>query len=291
MFSSHLKLWFCVMLNMLRFIIILIRSSWLIIWVFLELNLIAIIPLLNLSSIYYFIIQSLAGIMFLCGRVFITEILLIISMFIKLAIFPFSFWIPSAIKNSSWEGGAILSSLSKLSPLFIIRYFIIINTLGFFLITVLWGAFYGCFQRDVKSILACSSVNHTGWIRSIIILKLKNRFIYLRIYFILVPLLFFLRKNRIYKFWHTLNENKLVIIIILLVLRGLPPFSRMWFKILVFFSFSNTSNLLILLFFISSAFNIFFYFKLILGFLFKNVYLNFKYLLISLFLFCPQYLI
>ncbi len=159
-----------------------------------------------------------------------------------------------------------------------------------FTLTVIWGSFYGCFQTLTKKILACSSVRHTGWIAIMLTIKAKEQFIYLITYFPLTFILFIITKNRFLRLWTRITQNKLPFIIILLILSGLPPFSGIWIKFIVFFRFNEGINLFVIIFFVSSALNLFFYFKLIMGFLNKPIKLNIKDRLIRALILIPQFL-
>lgn len=291
MFRRQIKFWFTIFISILRIYGIILSPSWLTRWMFLELNLIAIIPILNFGAIDYFIIQAIAGIIILFGVIRNSMIYILLGIIIKLGIFPFSFWIPLIISNSPWIGGALLSSLTKVSPLIVLTILIIPSINLLFMITVLWGSIYGCFQTRTKKILACSSVSHTGWIRVILTMKIKGQFIYLITYFPLAFILFWMAKDRFLSRWIRITQNKLSFIIILLILRGLPPFSGIWIKFLVFFRFNEGINLFVLLFFVSAALNLFFYSKLILGFLSKPIKLNIKDRFIRALIFTPQFLI
>uniref|UniRef100_A0AAU8L1A5 NADH-ubiquinone oxidoreductase chain 2 n=1 Tax=Bryozoa sp. TaxID=2813608 RepID=A0AAU8L1A5_9BILA len=292
MISNWLKFWFTLMISVMSLLGLMMSSSWLMIWLFLEMNLMSIMPLLSFSVIYYFIIQSLGGMIFLFGSINKEMLFLMIGLMIKLAIFPFSFWVPTIINDAPWMGGALLSSVGKLMPLFTLLNFKMMNNSIFFFITVMWGSFYGVFQTKVKKILACSSVSHTGWLSMLLTLKIKNNIIYFISYFPLIFMLFLISKNSSNKYWKSLSYNKLTLLTILLILSGLPPFSGMWAKILTFMAFSFMPNMFFIMFFIMSAFNLFFYFKIIIGFM-SNKYLkmNFKDMIFSLSLMVPQFII
>ncbi len=102
MFSNQIKLWFTIFISLLRIYGILLSSSWLARWIFLELNLIAIIPILNFGAVDYFIIQAIAGMAILFGIIRQSEFYILLGLIIKLGIFPFSFWITIIINNSKW---------------------------------------------------------------------------------------------------------------------------------------------------------------------------------------------
>nr|YP_004581396.1 NADH dehydrogenase subunit 2 [Tubulipora flabellaris]ACB12459.1 NADH dehydrogenase subunit 2 [Tubulipora flabellaris] len=266
--------------------------TWLMVWLFLELNLMAVMPLLGLGLVYYFVIQSLAGLIFLFGGMGPSFPLLLISMMIKLAVFPFSFWMLYVIKSSPWLGGAFLSSLSKLLPLWVLNTLPMKSMTAFLLLTILWGSVYGIFQTKVKGVLACSSVGHTGWLSLFVTMSIKSWFIYFLTYFPLVLLLFLFSSKSEFDYWSSMNYYKIPLLTTLLILSGIPPFSGAWLKIVAFMSLNyEISFMFSLLFFMASALNMFFYFKLMIGMLNKNEKMKFHHLLLSFTLMLPQFLI
>lgn len=291
MLRNTSKFWFSFTVRIISLFGFIISPSWLIIWVFLELNLIAVLPLLNNRLIFYFIIQSLGGLIFLFRRIFRNVLFILIRIMVKLAIFPFCFWILNVIDNSRWNGGAFLSRIRKLLPLGIIYNLMLKNITFFFFLTVLWGSLHGVIQTKIKKLLACSSVRHTGWLRLFISLKIKHNLVYVWSYFPLIFFLFFFNNPNKFLYWNSVNHIKLPLLTTLLILSGLPPFSGLWIKIIRFISLSHVSSIFRIMFFFISTFNLYFYFKLMLGIIKSYKFMCYKHIIICFILLIPQFLI
>lgn len=235
-------------------LIVISSSSWLGIWIGLELNLLSFIPIIidnnNLSStesaIKYFLTQTLASIIFLFSSIlYITKfaffssinisyenIIINLTLIIKLGAAPLHFWFPNIIENLSWINSLILITWQKLAPLTILFYTHFNNIFIFFIISsALVGAIGGLNQTSLRKLLTFSSINHIRWI---LIANLYRNFLWL-FYFLIYSIisisiiiifqnynLFFI--NQIFLF----NNNNIIIKFCLFLsifsLGGLPPF-------------------------------------------------------------------
>lgn len=258
---SILSVWICIELNLIVFIVFLIKNN---------------LNIYNLS-IKYYLINSFSSSIFIfiyCLRLLrLNELIYIIINFImviKLGIFPFHFWFIDLIINLNWIRCLILSTWQKFIPYIILIY--IYNLILILLIILTSGLltiFYGINQVLLKKILSYSSILHISWIIYILIL---NEFIWI-IYFInyifinlSVILIFYkLNLNYLFNINLTLNFNlKLILIFILMSLSGLPPFFGFlikWYRIIIIV---DLNNLFIAIFLIlCSLFFIYNYLKII----------------------------
>lgn len=98
-----------------------------------------------------------------------------IGLAIKTPLFPFHTWLPDAHTDAPAAGSAILAGvLLKLGTYGFVRiampilphawqrYAMVFVVIG--VISVLWGAFVALAQRDVKRMIAYTSVNHMGYV-------------------------------------------------------------------------------------------------------------------------------
>lgn len=144
-----LILFFCVLI---RPLFVIIFHNPFLIWVSLEVGTFSVVPLLFLrgssrsveASLKYFIIRITSSLVFLFGnilsfhKVFFFEFsfreirekevlgfgaslfFIYIPLLVKLGVFPFHFWFPEVIKGVGFIEGLILSTVQKISPLYLI---------------------------------------------------------------------------------------------------------------------------------------------------------------------------
>ena len=268
-------------------------SHWFFIWIIMELNLFRFTPLIFSSStineseraIKYFLAQAIGScilfifIILINSQTRFNSILLpilTVRMLIKLGAAPCHFWFPRVINRISWISCFILSSWQKISPLFILAYFssrfnnFTLVSLG--LINSLVGGIYGINQTSLRSILAYSSIRHLGWILIVINFSLSTLLIYFITYIIIIlPIIIIFNTHSIsFKpqlFSTSYISPPIIILLSLLFLsiRGLPPFLGFFPKWIVLQSIIS-SNLFLysLILIISSLLTSFFYLNFIL---------------------------
>nr|AML26991.1 NADH dehydrogenase subunit 2 [Meleagris ocellata] len=172
-------------------------NHWILAWTGLEINTLAIIPLISKShhpraieaTIKYFLTQSTASALILfssltnawsTGQWDITQLnnptsclLLTMAIAIKLGLVPFHFWFPEVLQGSSMTTALLLSTLMKLPPITLL--FMSSQSLNPTLLTTLAissalvGGWMGLNQTQTRKILAFSSISHLGWMIAIII--------------------------------------------------------------------------------------------------------------------------
>lgn len=171
----------------------------------------------------------------------ISFVLISLSLFFKLAIFPLHFWIPDIYEGSSWEVIILLSTLPKISVLTIILQ--IIGYSNFFvlcaLLSIIIGTIGALNQTKLKRLLAYSGISHMGFI--LLGLGILNNqgyessFIYLFIYIITMVGLFLLINFTLFTKNYYLIElggqnlsNKIIAFswgVFFLSIAGIPPLS------------------------------------------------------------------
>lgn len=265
--------------------------SWIGIWIGLEVNLLSIIPLIikinsysTEASIKYFITQALASTFILLSIILLslnesilftnkTYFLIINSaLLIKIGAAPFHFWFPEVLEGLRWTNRFIILTWQKVAPIILLIYN---ASLNYFIITIiilriLIRGIMGLNQISLRKILAFSSINHIGWIIPAIILSLYIWLIYFLIYTLisLNLILLFYYLNSFYLKQITLNLNfnfllKLIFIINIFSLGGLPPFLGFFPKWLVVNSLINENfNILALLIILLTLITLFYYIRL-----------------------------
>nr|BAF80216.1 NADH dehydrogenase subunit 2 [Culicoides oxystoma] len=274
-------------------LITLSSSSWIGMWMGLELNLLSFIPLMistnNISStesaIKYFLTQAFASLIFLFASIiYITKfsfyfffylnaenLIINSAMLLKLGAAPFHFWFPNIIDGLTWINCLILLTWQKLAPLTVLSYSSYSNLIiGFIMMSALIGALGGLNQTSLRKLLAFSSINHIGWLLSA---SLYSNFLWLFYFFIYVIInmsVIFMFKllnlhhvNQIYLF----NNKNLILNFCLfmnfLSLGGLPPFLGFLPKWMIIENLIKTNSFMILFFMIMmTLITLFFYARL-----------------------------
>lgn len=235
-------------------LITLSSSSWIGMWIGLELNLISFIPLIidtnnyysTESAIKYFLVQSFASLIFLftcilyltkisfINFIFLSQenIIINFSILLKLGAGPFHFWFPNIIEGLPWINSLILLTWQKLAPLTVISYTSFTPLLNLFIyFSAFTGAIGGLNQTSLRKLLAFSSINHISWL---LIASSFNNSLWQNYFFIYslinisiiiifksislfhINQIFFIKNNQlITKFWFLINFFSL---------GGLPPF-------------------------------------------------------------------
>nr|QFS00067.1 NADH dehydrogenase subunit 2 [Schistura incerta] len=172
-------------------------SHWLLAWMGLEINTLAITPLMAQqhhpraveATTKYFLTQATAAAMILFAATTnawitgewdinnlshpIASTMTITALALKIGLAPMHFWLPEVLQGLDLLTGLILSTWQKLAPFALIIQVaptidpLMLTTLG--LLSTLIGGWGGLNQTQVRKILAYSSIAHMGWM--IIILQ------------------------------------------------------------------------------------------------------------------------
>lgn len=271
-------------------------NSWLRVWIGLEINLLAFIPLIsdnnNLksseASLKYFLTQALASRTLLFAVIIIiininfifqinfvnnnfSEIIILSSLLIKRGTAPFHFWFTEVIEGLSWNNSLVLITWQKIAPLILISYISINQIITWIIvITRITGALGGLNITSLRKLIAYSSINHLGWIIAAIRLSNNIWLVYFGFYSILsaaIVIIFNVFKifhfNQIFSLSFPSNYYKISILINLLSLGGLPPFSGFIPKWIVIQALSNNSQIaLSIILIITTLITLFFYLRL-----------------------------
>nr|YP_003331173.1 NADH dehydrogenase subunit 2 [Alepocephalus bairdii]BAI50118.1 NADH dehydrogenase subunit 2 [Alepocephalus bairdii] len=166
-------------------------SHWLLAWMGLEINTLAIIPLMAQhhhpraveATTKYFLTQATAAAMILfasttnawmLGEWDITQLshpaaatMVMIALALKLGLAPMHFWLPEVLQGLDLTTGLILSTWQKLAPFALViqiaptMHPMVLTTLG--ISSAMVGGWGGLNQTQLRKILAYSSIAHLGW--------------------------------------------------------------------------------------------------------------------------------
>nr|YP_009311152.1 NADH dehydrogenase subunit 2 [Rhodeus amarus]BAV69769.1 NADH dehydrogenase subunit 2 [Rhodeus amarus] len=233
-------------------------SHWLLAWMGLEINTLAIIPLMAQNhhpraveaTTKYFLVQATAAAVILfagttnawvLGTWDMTNMLsplasamVIIALALKIGLAPMHLWMPEVLQGLNLTTGLILSTWQKLAPLALILQTaqnvdpLLLTTLG--LLSTLVGGWGGLNQVQLRKILAYSSIAHMGWM--IIVVQYTPRLMLLALltYIFMTSALFLTLKtfdvtkvNTLAVAWPKSPLLSTTTALVLLSLGGLPP--------------------------------------------------------------------
>nr|AJG04493.1 NADH dehydrogenase subunit 2 [Thripadectes flammulatus]AJG04494.1 NADH dehydrogenase subunit 2 [Thripadectes flammulatus]AJG04495.1 NADH dehydrogenase subunit 2 [Thripadectes flammulatus]AJG04496.1 NADH dehydrogenase subunit 2 [Thripadectes flammulatus] len=233
-------------------------NHWTMAWTGLEINTLAILPLISNphhpraieATTKYFLVQATASTLLLfssttnalfTGQWDITQLthpisclLMTTAISIKLGLVPFHFWFPEVLQGSSLTTGLLLSTVMKFPPisLFLLTSPSLNNTL----LTILaitstaLGGWMGLNQTQIRKVLAFSSISHLGWMTIIIIYNPKLTLITFYLYCLMTATIFMtlkttktLKLSSMMTAWTKIPSLSATLMLTLLSLAGLPP--------------------------------------------------------------------
>nr|AVT43684.1 NADH dehydrogenase subunit 2 [Agathymus micheneri]AVT43708.1 NADH dehydrogenase subunit 2 [Agathymus micheneri] len=284
-------------------------NSWMGCWIGLEINLLSFIPLIsnsnNLlsseSSLKYFLIQSIASINFLFSILlklilmknfemnFLMAILINSSMMMKMGSAPFHFWFPNIIESLSWLNCFILMTWQKITPMILMSYYMNIKFLMIIMmLNSIIGAIGGINQISLRKLLSFSSINNLGWMMSAIMISENLWMLYFLLYSFFTMIMcftFFIMNTYFINQLFLFNFNyltKILLMINLLSMGGLPPFLGFFPKwIIINFLMNMNFQLICFIFIFMSLITLFFYIRIIFSCILFN-YLKLKWFKIKI---------
>nr|AUW38594.1 NADH dehydrogenase subunit 2 [Odontotarsus purpureolineatus] len=226
-------------------ILTLSSNNWISMWMGLEINMMAFIPLISdknknssQSMMIYLLTQSMSSmilmfsiLMYQATQMTLFNNMMLISLLIKMGAAPFHMWLPEIMTKMSWTSNAILMTWQKVAPMTMINSISYNNMIMYMTIimSVIIGAVGGMNQMSMRKIMGYSSINHLGWMLSLS--KIKNNWtIYLMIYSTMIVMLCWMFNqynmihiNQVNSMNMTMME-KMNYFIAMMSLGGLPPF-------------------------------------------------------------------
>nr|ADL09035.1 NADH dehydrogenase subunit 2 [Chalcophaps indica]AHY87006.1 NADH dehydrogenase subunit 2 [Chalcophaps indica]QNH73587.1 NADH dehydrogenase subunit 2 [Chalcophaps indica] len=233
-------------------------NHWMMAWTGLEINTLAIIPLISKShhpraieaTIKYFLIQATASALLLfssmsnawaTGQWDITLLthptsclLLTIAIAMKLGLVPFHFWFPEVLQGSPMITALLLSTAMKFPPITILL--LTSHSLNPTLLVIMaissaaLGGWMGLNQTQIRKILAFSSISHMGWMTMIIIYNPNLTLMTFYLYTLMTATVFLtLNTTKVLKLatmmisWTKTPMLNATLMLALLSLAGLPP--------------------------------------------------------------------
>nr|WJH18291.1 NADH-ubiquinone oxidoreductase chain 2 [Geococcyx velox] len=273
-------------------------NHWMMAWIGLEINTLAIIPLIAKShhpraieaTTKYFLTQAAASTLILfasmtnawsTGQWDITQLshptsclLLTTAIATKLGLVPFHFWFPEVLQGSPLTTALLLSTIMKLPPITLL--FLTSPSLHPTLLTamaiasVALGGWMGLNQTQTRKILAFSSISHLGWMTVILIYNPKLTLLNFYLYSVMTTTIFLtlnttkaLNLCTMMTSWTKAPIMNTTLMLTLLSLAGLPPLTGFLPKWLIIADLTKqemttTATIIIIL----SLLSLFFYLRL-----------------------------
>nr|ABD42961.1 NADH dehydrogenase subunit 2 [Anolis auratus] len=239
-------------------IITMTSHHWLMAWIGLEINTMAIIPIISSThnprsteaATKYFLTQAAASATILFSSMInawqtgtwdITNlsflpssILLTLALAMKLGLAPTHFWLPEVLQGSTLTSAMIITTWQKLAPMALI--YLTINNLSttvlmlMGLLSSIIGGWGGINQTQTRKIMAYSSIAHLGWMITISSIMTSIMIINLVVYLMMTTAVFLTLISSKSKTmqdttttWTLSPALTVMMAILLLSLGGLPP--------------------------------------------------------------------
>nr|ASO75157.1 NADH dehydrogenase subunit 2 [Pycnonotus blanfordi] len=233
-------------------------NHWIMAWAGLEINTLAILPMISKShhpraieaATKYFLTQAAASALVLfssmtnawhTGQWDITQLthptsclILTSAIAMKLGLVPFHFWFPEVLQGSPLTTGLLLSTMMKFPPITLL--FMTSPSLNSTLLTCMallsaaLGGWMGLNQTQIRKILAFSSISHLGWMAIIITYNPKLTLLNFYLYTLMTAATFLTlnsikasKLSVLMTTWTKIPSLNAMLLLTLLSLAGLPP--------------------------------------------------------------------
>nr|YP_010949709.1 NADH dehydrogenase subunit 2 [Hoplunnis tenuis]WMI35535.1 NADH dehydrogenase subunit 2 [Hoplunnis tenuis] len=233
-------------------------SHWLLAWMGLEINTLAILPLMAQhhhpraveATTKYFLTQATAAALVLFSAMsnawmtgnweiqqpFHPTIIIVtmLALGLKVGLAPMHFWLPEVLQGLDLTTGLILSTWQKLAPMVLIYQLSMeINQptmISIGLTSALIGGWGGLNQTQLRKILAYSSIAHMGWMMIVMSYAPSLMMLNLTIYITMTSAAFMMLKtasatkiNTLGTSWTKAPTLTVITMLTMLSLGGLPP--------------------------------------------------------------------
>nr|AAL12257.1 NADH dehydrogenase subunit 2 [Myadestes unicolor] len=248
----------CVISLLLGSTITISSNHWVTAWTGLEINTLAVLPLISKShhpraieaATKYFLTQAAASALILfssmtnawhTGQWDITQLtcptsclILTTAIAMKLGLVPFHFWFPEVLQGCSLTTGLLLSTAMKFPP--ITLFFMTSQSLNptplviMAVLSAALGGWMGLNQTQTRKILAFSSISHLGWMTIILVYSPKLALLNFYLYALMTAAVFLtlnsikaLKLSTLMTAWTKSPAFSAMLMLTMLSLAGLPP--------------------------------------------------------------------
>nr|ABD17775.1 NADH dehydrogenase subunit 2 [Sceloporus virgatus] len=271
---------------------------WFMAWIGLEMNTLAIIPMISKqhhprateAATKYFLTQAAASAMILFSstvNAWLTgtwdiinstnstaNMLLTLAIAMKLGLAPVHFWLPEVLQGSTLKTAIIITTWQKLAPMALIYQ--TSNNLSttalliMGIISATLGGWAGLNQTQTRKIMAYSSIAHLGWMAAIMTILPNILLLNLTVYLLMTTSMFYtlalLNSKNVKDLatsWTTSPSITAITMLTLLSLGGLPPLTGFMPKWLILeeLTAQNLTTMAMILA-MSALLSLFFYLRL-----------------------------
>nr|AAX21737.1 NADH dehydrogenase subunit 2 [Tephrodornis virgatus]AHY87302.1 NADH dehydrogenase subunit 2 [Tephrodornis gularis] len=233
-------------------------NHWVLAWTGLEINTLAILPLISKShhpraieaATKYFLVQATASALVLfssmtnawyTGQWDITHLthpaaclIMTAAISMKLGLVPFHFWFPEVLQGSRLITGLLLSTAMKFPPMTLLLLTSksldpsLLTTMA--ILSTAIGGWMGLNQTQLRKIMAFSSISHLGWMAIIVAYNPKLALLNFYLYALITAAVFLtlnsmkaLKLSTLLVAWAKTPALSAILLLTLLSLAGLPP--------------------------------------------------------------------
>nr|AYP72625.1 NADH dehydrogenase subunit 2 [Hippopus hippopus] len=244
-----------------------------------ELAFFGVIPLMLISSVkqsgggneseaalVYFVFQGVGSVIMFLSLVLLVSssymyllgwCMFIVSMSMKLGLFPFHSWVVTVTGLTSWTGVLFVLVVMKLAPYWMLSGMglpslasVILVTLS--CITTALGAIGACNQSTLRGVLGCSSLSQSGFMMSLSLVSVYYYMWYFAVYSSIMGVMVVSS---------SLKNSPTLVMVMLMSLSGMPPLLGMFMKFGGLYCLSGTSLSLCAYLAMWSLFGFFYYFN------------------------------
>nr|AAZ15984.1 NADH dehydrogenase subunit 2 [Eurycea cirrigera] len=279
-------------------VITFISNHWFLAWMGLELNTLAMIPLMSKThhprateaATKYFLTQAAASALLLfattlnawytgewtisCMQNTTPTLMLMIALMIKLAVAPFHMWLPDVVQGLDLMTCLILLTWQKLAPMTLLIQIgpelnpMLLTTFG--VLSIILGGWGGLNQPQIRKIMAYSSIAHLGWMTVVLTYSPQLTIFNLLLYLLMTTAMFVMSLNiastninKMATSWTKYSSLTSAMMIILMSLGGLPPTSGFMPKWLILEELvKQNMTLIAIIMAMSALLSLFFYLRL-----------------------------
>nr|AAX97633.1 NADH dehydrogenase subunit 2 [Parvimolge townsendi] len=272
-------------------------THWFLAWMGLELNTLAMVPLMSKmhhpraieAATKYFLTQAGASALLLFATAMnvwytgewtintqenFSTLMLTVALMTKLAVFPFHLWLPDIMQGLDMTTCFILTTWQKIAPMTLLLQVgpklnpTLLMLMG--ILSIIMGGWGGLNQPQLRKIMAYSSIAHLGWMMIVLPhsthLALMNLLIYILITSSMFLMMMYMSSTTINKLAASWMKNMpltLMMMMVLMSLGGLPPMSGFIPKWLVMEEIiKHNMIMLTTIMAISALLSLFFYLRL-----------------------------
>nr|YP_010373785.1 NADH dehydrogenase subunit 2 [Bryanellocoris orientalis]UPI55312.1 NADH dehydrogenase subunit 2 [Bryanellocoris orientalis] len=265
-------------------------TNWLSMWMGLEMNLMAFIPILSKfnnkkksqSMMIYFLVQSIGSILLLfpilmnplmsVSPTLIKEsfiLMMMMSLLLKLGAAPLHNWMPEMFNSMNWKEMFLLMTWQKLAPLYMLSNISPKMLPMFIYLSAMIGAIGGLNTTSLRKIMAYSSINHMSWMMMMMMMQAQwYKYLFLYSMLMIMACMFFHKYN-----FFMINQapqkmtsmmEKYTYTMLMLSIGGLPPFMGFLPKWITIQSAINSDMMMMMMILIMmSMITLFYYMRII----------------------------